>query len=126
MRYIGKSDNPRKRLAKHIREAKRTTVLHRLAWIKGLLDKGLLPELIVFIQIPYEEWPFVECFLISSLTNIGYNLTNMADGGLGGSTARGRKRSIEAKQNISNGLKKLYARDNELRESQRQKSIQIW
>lgn len=126
LRYIGKSDTPQFRLAKHIREAKRSTHLHRLAWIKGILDDGLIPELILLMQVPTDAWSTIERLLINSLGDSNYNLTNMADGGLGGSTARGQKRSREARRNISLGLKRFYADATELKESIREQSKKLW
>lgn len=126
LRYIGKSNNPKIRLAKHIRDAKKSTHLHRLAWIKGLLDKGLKPKLRVLLEIPRNQWQIVEKLLIAFLNDFGHPLTNMADGGLGGPTRRGYKRSDKARRNISDGLKRLYAKDEDLRLSQRDKSLEIW
>lgn len=127
LRYIGKSDNPQARLAKHIREAKRSTELHRLAWIRGLLNEGLSPKLLSLMQVPKEGWQIVERLLIASLNdNVLYDLTNMADGGLGGSTARGKKRSKQARDNIRQGLIELYSNNDELRENQRKKTTEFW
>ncbi len=126
LRYIGKANDPEARLAKHIREAKKSTSLHRLAWIRGLLNEGLIPKLILLMEVSRDQWSLVEKLLIFSLSDAGYDLTNMADGGEGGATARGRKRSQEARNNISQGLKNLYAGNADLRNHQRQNSLKLW
>lgn len=126
LRYIGKSDDPKVRFAKHIREAKRSTILHRCAWIRGLLNEGLSPKLILLMQIPSLKWQISERLLIFSLKSSNYDLTNMADGGLGGSTSRGKKRSKESRKNIQQGLKKLWDNNDQLREKQRQDAKKLW
>lgn len=65
VRYIGKSDNPAKRLADHIREctAQRygTSNQRKRAWINRLLSAGQKPVVIVLQELqPGEDWAHTE------------------------------------------------------------------
>lgn len=126
LRYIGKTDNPKARLGKHIREAKKSTVLHRHAWIRSLLNIGLLPKLVLLMQVSDYNWQYVERLLIISLRDSGYSLTNMADGGIGGVTGRGQKRSDEFKARMSVVHRQRFIDDSSLREEAKQRTKQVW
>ena len=47
IRYIGKSNTPRKRLYSHIIECKTDRKSHKISWIKSLLNKN---------EVPYCNW----------------------------------------------------------------------
>lgn len=84
IRYVGKADNPRKRLTGHIR-GYRDSNKHKLNWIRGLASRGLYPIMQVIEQVPYEMWPERECYWMQFYRSQGCALLNIADGGKGGS-----------------------------------------
>jgi len=77
IRYVGKSNNPKSRLSRHICEAKEAKSVHRLCWIKGLLNIGKKPILVILEKCDVDVWGERENYWIS----IFPNLTNMIDGG---------------------------------------------
>ena len=104
VRYIGKSNNPSKRLSAHIQDNEST---HKTRWIKSLKLNGLLPNLEIIDEIPEQEWQFWEMHYISLYKSWGFNLVNGDNGGLG----TGRL-SEEVKNKIGKSIKgkKYFAR----------------
>jgi hypothetical protein len=94
VRYIGKSVNPKERLATHIRDARRGVVVHCKRWIDGLLQQGLLPVLGIIEKTTKENANEAECYWIACFRFMGANLTNRTIGGDGQSP--GYKPSKEA------------------------------
>ena len=78
VRYVGKASCAAKRLAQHLREARRRTPLYD--WIKSLRDRGLSPRLLVLETCNQSDWMVVERRLISEHRKLGPML-NVADGG---------------------------------------------
>jgi len=57
IKYIGKSDKPRARLAQHIIDSRQPGRKNKKeAWIKSLLNKELKPELIILEKVHKDEW----------------------------------------------------------------------
>lgn len=83
IRYIGKSNNPKKRLKKHIRESLASTETHKKAWINGLLKKNKKPILSIIDDVDFDDWPIMEQYWISQFKTWGFNLVNTTDGGEG-------------------------------------------
>lgn len=87
-RYVGKTVNPEKRMASHISEsAKKDT--HKNRWIKSVLSFGVVPVMIIlesFCDDNQDMWQSREVFWISKLKIDGHKLTNLKDGGAGGSS----------------------------------------
>lgn len=54
VRYVGKSRNPRARLASHIVEAKESQSTAKKVWIRGLLDVGMSPVLVIVAEYDTE------------------------------------------------------------------------
>lgn len=80
IRYIGKANNARKRLASHMRDARRrTTPLY--IWINQLTKQGLCPIIEVIATATDDEWPNVERSLIDQYRTNGHDLLNVAPGG---------------------------------------------
>lgn len=80
IRYVGKSNNPTKRLLHHKwndRKCKLTS------WLTSLRQKGLEPVLEVLDLVEENEWRFWEQFWISQCKTWGFKLTNMTEGGEG-------------------------------------------
>lgn len=120
LRYIGKSNNPKKRLHRHLIDA-RLARYHRECWLKGLLDAGLRPELIILEECPQDIWKEREQYWIAHYRERGADLVNRTDGGdtnpvlspevkarvaeIISRTHKGKKKSPEHCRNISAGLK---------------------
>jgi hypothetical protein len=56
LRYVGKANDPKKRLRKHLREAAIFPRCHRNCWLKGLLDAGQKPDLFLVEEVPEVDW----------------------------------------------------------------------
>tara|TARA_R110000868_G_scaffold118456_3_gene314121 strand:+ start:2105 stop:2767 length:663 start_codon:yes stop_codon:yes gene_type:complete len=80
VRYVGKSDNPQKRLYMHLWRESKT---HKWSWIKSLKDKGLTPLLEVLDEVPLDDWRFWEKYWIAQLKVWGCDLVNHTEGGEG-------------------------------------------
>lgn len=113
VRYIGKSDNPKRRFQNHLTDKRKN---HRTSWIKSLKNKGQEPLLIILEEVAFEIWQIRERHWISFYREKGADLVNMTDGGEGGylgeeATARaslkkrGKKHTDEHKRKISEGCK---------------------
>lgn len=85
IRYIGKSIDPRKRLAGHISSALRGQYNHRTSrWIRKLLRLSLEPELVILhTVVDGERWQEIEREFIASAVSRGWRLTNSTAGGEG-------------------------------------------
>ena len=80
IRYTGKANHAGKRLASHLRDAKRrNTPLHR--WIRELAAIGLIPIIDTALEVSEAEWPVAEQAWISILRDDGHDLLNVAPGG---------------------------------------------
>jgi len=78
VRYIGKANDPEKRLAGHKREiGRRRTPLY--SWMGALAKRGLSPGLVVLEHAV--DWREAERRLISAARDRGDRLLNLADGG---------------------------------------------
>lgn len=127
IRYIGKSNQPRKRLYSHIKECNNTErKSHKINWIKSLLEKGVSPIIEIIDEVPSDEWEFWEKYWISQFITWGFNLTNISPGGYNNNYKRsdetrkkmsdsklGSKLSECHKENISKSIK-LKAKENPL------------
>lgn len=83
IRYVGKSDDLKKRFVEHIRKCKYTNT-HKNNWIKSLLNKNLRPNIEILETVSIDEWGFWETYWINQMKSWGFNLTNIASGGRGG------------------------------------------
>jgi hypothetical protein len=63
----------------------KSTKSKKQAWLKGLLDSGVKPELMILDEVPIKEWEFWEIHYISLCKSWGFRLTNMTNGGECGS-----------------------------------------
>lgn len=111
-RYVGKSDNPTKRLGYHCSQSKRE-LSHKAHWIRSLLAKGLRPSIQILEEVDDSTWETAEVRLIAKLKSHGYRLTNGDSGGRGGKRAtpevrarlaklrQGKQHSVATKQKLS-------------------------
>ena len=88
LRYIGKAENPQKRLNNHISESLRSNFCRRHHWIVGLVRAGLTPTLIILEEVQRHEWVSAEQFWIASMRIAGCDLVNGSDGGEGNKNCR--------------------------------------
>jgi hypothetical protein len=79
VRYVGKADNPRRRLHRHLSSRAKC---HRTHWLTQLKDAGLKPILNILREVPYAEWTYWEQYFIQLYRETSA-LTNATDGGEG-------------------------------------------
>lgn len=81
VRYVGKSQRPRERLANHLNERK---PCHRTNWLQSLKRQGLRPKLVILAEVyPIAPWQPAEQAWIQYAREQGWPLTNSTDGGDG-------------------------------------------
>lgn len=79
VRYVGKANDPEKRLKGHLRECRRRkTPVY--AWIRKLVGLGLSPGLSV-LEADCDDWKEAERRIIAERRDAGEKLLNLADGG---------------------------------------------
>ena len=119
VRYVGKSNDPKNRLARHLCESRAKQTCHRHCWIASLLKEGVLPQLLIIEECDRLKWPDSERFWIASLRLAGCDLVNRSDGGSGNdgykfsdelraqfsAQRKGRPLSERNKQNIAAALR---------------------
>jgi hypothetical protein len=119
IRYLGKSDDPCRRLQGHLDDKRKT---HKASWLKSLKDKEQKPILNIVEEVPFGQWHERERHWIAFYRKQGAPLTNMADGGEGGflgeeihaksrAKLRGRHHTEEHKQKIGEGAKGHHVSD---------------
>ncbi len=126
VRYVGKTNTPRKRLYDHIQESLNFKIpSHKKNWIKSLLEKDERPIIDVIDEVSESEWPFWEQYWIDQIKSWGFNLTNSTEGGEGGNgykhTESSRSKMRESKlgkklpeshrKNIGTALKEGYKKE---------------
>jgi len=83
-RYVGKSNDPQKRLRCHIREAKKgIKKSHRNNWINSMLNDGYSPNIKIIAEVEIQEWQYWEIYWIEKYKESGAKLTNSTIGGDG-------------------------------------------
>lgn len=82
IRYVGKSDDPDRRLREHVESCCRNSH-HTARWIAALKRKGLQPSVIVLAEVSDEEWQQEERRFIASAESFRWKLTNSTPGGEG-------------------------------------------
>ncbi len=94
IRYIGKSNNIRNRLYKHLIEKNN---LHKYNWLQSIIKRGNYPIIEVIDVVPVDEWSYWEMFWIDQFKQWGFKLVNLTIGGEG---SEGYKHSDESKQRM--------------------------
>lgn len=86
IRYVGKTNNIKKRISSHISEAKKGKGRrYVLNWIQSLLVLDLKPLIEVIEECSSGNWQERERYWVEYYRKLIPNLCNNADGGLGGS-----------------------------------------
>ena len=86
MMYIGKANNPERRLRDHMCDY-RGVEYNKVLWIRKLKHMGLKPILQVLDVISIDEWQWWEQWWIEYFKYLGVNLVNRHIGGNGLSVA---------------------------------------
>lgn len=106
IRYIGKSNYPKRRLQEHHCEYRHKGNTHKKNWIKSLIKEGLRAELVILEECDESNWQEREKFWISVYKE---RLTNSNEGGAG-EFRRSRETFIsdELKAKISESVRKRH------------------
>lgn len=88
IRYIGKADNPQRRLTNHLADARRGVVSVRCRWLRKLMKLGLVPTVEILEEVPVDRWDEAERWWIARLS-LSHDLTNGTHGGDGGGMVAG-------------------------------------
>jgi hypothetical protein len=118
VRYVGKTDNPERRLVMHLRDK---DICHRTNWLRELTTNGLEPILTIIETVEEgQSWEEREIYWISYYRSIGCKLTNGTDGGDQGPDCTG-KNLIKSEQGRKNIIAALVKRNKspEMREVSR-------
>lgn len=99
VRYVGKSDNPKRRLKEHLRHSKNKET-YKDNWICSLSTKSQVPELFILDYVPYTEFVFWEDFYMILFKSWGFKLTNTSC-----SIDNGDHFNLERNKKISEKLK---------------------
>ena len=103
IRYVGKSDNPKKRFKRHLEEGFKNTLTHKKAWLNGLLTKGEKPILNIIDEVSKSDWVLSEQYWISQFRSWGFSLVNSTIGGDGNVCT-----CLEIKDKMRNTLLERY------------------
>ena len=117
IRYVGKTNSPKKRLSSHISEAKKGKGRrHVLNWVHSLLSKSLIPSMEIIEVCTEENWQEREKYWVEYYRNIIPNLCNNADGGLGGTGTKNfsKEELLKKKKVMSNTFSKFTKQDKEI------------
>jgi len=111
VRYIGKTNDIKKRLKRHLSKYNLIPDTHKNRWIKSEISKGnkiIITE--IYRIVDDEKWQDVEIYWIDKYKKEGYKLTNSTNGGDGGVFTKEmlEKRSESIKnENIKNKLEEI-------------------
>ena len=97
IRYVGKSNDLKYRLKKHINESKNKRT-HKEKWINTLINEGLTPIIEILDIVNENEWSFYETYWISQFKTWGFELTNGTSGGEGSDGIKGKTHTKETKE----------------------------
>ena len=81
--YVGKTSRPAIRLQEHIKKAKYSKT-HKNNWINSLGKLGVKPVLDIIDIVSNSDCGFWEQYWMDLIKTWGFNLTNVASGGIGG------------------------------------------
>lgn len=81
IRYVGKTNDLKRRLYQHIRGRTDQKMTPVRAWIKSLVGQGLEPRMVVIETCDAVEWEAKEMFWIKHFRDGGHEVLNLAEGG---------------------------------------------
>lgn len=104
--YIGKANDPKKRLKSHLRDMKRRkTPVYK--WMSELAACDMAPNLSVLVECCDQSWPQHEVEQIALAKEAGANLLNVAKGGKEPHCSK-EVRQANGRRNASERDKKLW------------------
>ena len=111
IKYIGKSDDPYKRLVYHTKYGKKIRN-YKQNWVNKMIRENKVISLKILEVVPYETWEEREVYWISK-----YGLKNLVNLSIGG---KGRKYPVKKDKNLkitskTHELLKKYCEDNSLK-----------
>jgi group I intron endonuclease len=121
IRYIGKSNDIRRRLRGHLEVIDRYNT-PTTSWLKQLRNLGLIPEIRILEEVPIQIWEDKERWWIASFRERNINLTNVGRGGEGGNGSANPEETRRRMSAAQKGRKKP-PRSNEAREHYRQAQL---
>ena len=80
VRYVGKANDPRQRLAGHLKDSLRKN-LPVNCWIRSLAARGLGPRMEILEVVPFERWAEAERRWIAKYRAESAGMLNLSDGG---------------------------------------------
>lgn len=84
VRYVGKTVRLRPRYQAHIAESKTEKKTHKNNWVRSVMRSGVQPIMVELECVPpYGDWVSAERRWIKYYLELGFVLTNLADGGAG-------------------------------------------
>src|SRR5258708_6389227 len=84
IRYVGKANDPQRRLTYHLCDSQLAPKTHRNHWLRSLKSLGLKPSLVILETLaPCDDWKAAEQRWIASFLRDGVKLTNGTAGGDG-------------------------------------------
>jgi hypothetical protein len=123
VRYIGKADNPNKRLRRHLGFFE-PTATYKQNWLKSLISKQQQPSIKILEEVDKEDWQDAERKWIKHYREQGARLTNKASGGNGGwnglseeGRLRKNKKASERMQRLWDEIKAEHRREREAAQS---------
>lgn len=105
LRYVGKANNPERRLDAHIREAKlekRGQSSHKNNWLRKLLKNNLYPVLKILEEVDAKNWKKHEITWIETSRK---NNTKLVNSTVGGEGVKGHKLTEEHKRKLGDSHK---------------------
>lgn len=102
IRYVGKTVDPKLRLRKHCTRKENN---YKFSWVTSLRERGLKPEMVILEELEVErdeEWQPYEQKWILFMRSLGFCLTNLNSGGVGGARPceETRKKMSESHLNV--------------------------
>jgi hypothetical protein len=80
--YVGKSDNPKRRLFEHVEMKGNNQVKN--SWIAILVQDGMVPDLVILEKVTLFDWQEKERYWIEKYRSSNHPLANISAGGGGG------------------------------------------
>jgi predicted DNA-binding protein YlxM (UPF0122 family) len=119
IRYIGKSNNPRRRLYQHLNEKSN---IHKYNWLRSIIKNNYFPKIEVLDEVPINEWEYWEMFYIEQFKQWGFKLLNATIGGDGASGYKHSNSSRKKMKDSKLGIKLSENHRNKISDSIKSKA----
>lgn len=119
VRYIGKSNNPRRRLYQHINDKSN---LHKFNWLNSIIKRGSKPIIEIIEKVSVDIWQEREIYWISKFKEDGFDLINLTLGGDGGNGMKHTEESREKIRKYKQGIKLSEEHKKSISESVKKKA----